>query len=240
SGVFGRRFSASGTPLGGEFQVNAFTPQNQSQPAIAANGSGFVVSWQSGNYFGPGPDGSAFGAFVRRFDDDGTPLGGDVQANTFTEGPQLRTDVARDASGNFVVVWESGNYTSTQDGSYSGISGHRCAAGGTPLGGEFQVNVTTLGRQGSPAVASDAAGNFVVVWQSYSYSQPQDGDSGAVVGRRFAANGAPVGGEFLVNTYTTGSQTEANVAADAAGDFVGVWGSGSHGGARGRSDSRGL
>jgi hypothetical protein len=226
SGVFGRRFAASGTALGGEFPVNAFTPQHQTLPAIAANGSGFVVSWQSGNYFGPGPDGSAFGAFVRRFDDDGTPLGGDVQANTFTAGPQSRTDVARDASGNFVVVWESGNYTATQDGSYGGIFGQRFAAGGAPLGGEFQVNVTTLGRQGSPAVTSDAVGNFVVVWQSYSYVLPQDGDAGSVVGRRFAANGAPLGGEFLVNTYTTGTQDEASVAADSSGNFVVVWRSG--------------
>ncbi len=40
------------------------------------------------------------------------------------------------------------------------------AAPGDPVGGEFRVNTTTLGNQLSPAVASDAKGNYVVVWQS--------------------------------------------------------------------------
>jgi len=40
------------------------------------------------------------------------------------------------------------------------------AAQPTPLGSEFQVNSYTTGGQRLPSVASDAAGHFVVVWQS--------------------------------------------------------------------------
>ena len=36
----------------------------------------------------------------------------------------------------------------------------------SPNGGEFQVNTFTLDFQYQPAVAADAQGNFVVVWQS--------------------------------------------------------------------------
>ncbi len=36
-----------------------------------------------------------------------------------------------------------------------------------PAGTEFQVNTYTTDAQYAPAVASDSAGNFVVVWASY-------------------------------------------------------------------------
>lgn len=41
---------------------------------------------------------------------------------------------------------------------------------------------------------------------------------------RLAAGQVPAGAEFQVNTYTTGFQTHASVAADAAGNFVVAWG----------------
>ena len=40
------------------------------------------------------------------------------------------------------------------------------AAVGDPAGSEFQVNTYTLANQQNPAVAIDAAGGFVVVWES--------------------------------------------------------------------------
>src|SRR6185503_20432602 len=70
-----------------------------------------------------------------------------------------------------------------------------------------------------PAVAADAAGNFVVVWASYL----EDGSLYGVFGQRYAGAGTALGSEFRVNTYTTGAQTFPSVAADAAGNFVVVW-----------------
>ncbi len=89
------------------------------------------------------------------------------------------------------------------------------------LGGEFQVNTYTTSSQGGPSVAVDGAGNFVVVW----HSSGQDGSSNGVFGRRFSSSGAPLGGEFQVNTYTTSSQSFPAVAGDTAGNFVVVWSS---------------
>ena len=68
-------------------------------------------------------------------------------------------------------------------------------------------------------MASDAAGNFVVVWESYG----QDGSSYGVFGQRYASTGAPLGPEFRVNTYTTGYQHDPAVASDSSGNFVVVW-----------------
>jgi hypothetical protein len=45
--------------------------------------------------------------------------------------------------------------------------------------------------------------------------------------RGVGAQGNPLGPEFRVNTYTTGSQAGPSVAADSSGRFVVVWGSGS-------------
>jgi hypothetical protein len=41
---------------------------------------------------------------------------------------------------------------------------------GSLVGGEFQVNTTTLGQQMQPAVASDGAEQFLVVWTSFTFS----------------------------------------------------------------------
>jgi hypothetical protein len=85
----------------------------------------------------------------------------------------------------------------------------------TPVGAEFRVNGTTNNTQSAPSVASDDVGNFVVAWESL-----QDGSGFGVYARRYDANGNPLGGEFLVNGFTTGAQRSPAVAMDADGDFV--------------------
>jgi hypothetical protein len=229
SGVFGQRYSAAGTPVGTEFQVNTYTTGFQDSPAIASGpGGDFVVAWQSGSYYdGSGQDGSAYGAFIQRFASSGAPLGTEFQANTYTRGSQANPAIASDPSGNFVVVWQSSNYSGPdQDGDGSGVFGQRFDAGGLPLGTEFQANTFTTDDQTSPSVTSDAAGNFVVAWSSGRYYGPsQDGDARGVFARRFASSGAPLGTEFQVNTYTTGDQSDPSIATDAAGNFVVVWSS---------------
>ena len=67
-------------------------------------------------------------------------------------------------------------------------------------------------------MASDAAGNFVVVWTS-----EQDGSNTGVFGQRYDSTGAPLGPEFRVNTYKTDSQALPAAASDGAGNFVVVW-----------------
>ena len=73
-------------------------------------------------------------------------------------------------------------------------------------GGEFQVNSYTTSYQCDPAVAADAAGNFVVVWQSYG-SAGTDTSERSIQAQRYDGAGRPQGGQFQVNSYTTGYQT---------------------------------
>jgi len=209
-GVFGQRYASSGAPLGPEFRVNTYTTNYQFGRAVAMDAAGnFVIAWTSFEQ-----DGSLYGVFAQRYASSGAPLGPEFRVNTWTTLYQANASVAMDPSGNFVVVWDS-----TQDGSVQGIFGQRYASSGTPLGSEFRVNTHIAGTQRYPSVASDPAGNFVVVWQSYV----QDGSSYSVYGQRYASSGAPEGPEFRVNTFTTVYQGLPAVASDPTGNFVVVW-----------------
>ncbi len=95
--------------------------------------------------------------------------------------------------------------------------------------GEFQVNGRTLGAQYRPRVASDADGDFVVVW----HSNGQDGSQLGVFGRRYSSVGAALASEFQVNAATMSSQYMPSVAATPGGAFVVAWSSPGDGSAYG-------
>ena len=90
-----------------------------------------------------------------------------------------------------------------------------------PAGSEFQVNTSTADDQLLPKVASDAAGDFVIVWQG-DYPNGKL-DSVAFSPSAYASTGSALGSEFQVNTYTNGSQILPQIAMDSTGDFVIVW-----------------
>ena len=103
-----------------------------------------------------------------------------------------------------------------------------CAAGptlaataGTPIGGEFQVNTYTTGDQETPAVAMDANGNYVVVWDSVG----EDGSLDGIFAQRYGTGGIPLGGEFQINTFVPNRQGLPVVAMLQNGNFVVAWNS---------------
>ena len=142
-------------------------------------------------------------------------VGPEFRVNTYTTSYQESPRVARNALGEFVVVWQS----FVQDNSGFGVFGQRFDASGVPEGGEFQVNTYTTDNQYQPAVSIDSGGNFTVVWQS----RLQDGSLNGIYGQRYNGAGAPAGGPFRVNTFTTNEQQNPAVEHDASGNFVVVW-----------------
>ena len=61
-GVYAQQYDASGSAVGGEFQVNSFTTGSQDSPSVAMTGTGdYVVAWNS-----DGQDGSSLGVFAQR------------------------------------------------------------------------------------------------------------------------------------------------------------------------------
>jgi len=105
-----------------------------------------------------------------------------------------------------------------------------------PVGNEFQAHTYYTGTQREPAVASTRDGRFVVVWGSKN----EDGDSYGVFAQRFDSRGNPRGGEFPVNTYTTGVQNYPSVAMNEDGSFVVAWTSYGQDGDGGGIFSRGF
>jgi len=140
------------------------------------------------------------------------------QVNTFTANYQRGPAIATDASGGFVVAWES----ETQDGADDTVIARAFEATGAPRTGEVQGNfLKTLGPQFQPAVAVQPDGGFFLVWT--------DGFPAAhnVWLRRFTANGAPLlGTEQQVNPpLLYGNQQTPTIDADTGGHAVVVWAS---------------
>jgi hypothetical protein len=206
-GVFGRRFTAAGAPIGVEFQVNTYTTSFQRSPDVARDTAGdFVVVWQSF-----AQDGHVFGIFGQRFASSGAKQGGEFRINDHTLGHQNNASVAMDGAGDFVVAWSAAD----QDGDDYAVFGRRFNASGAAQGSEFQVNSQTANRQRFPSVGMDTAGDFVVVWS--------DENSGDISGQRWSSAGTALGAEFQVNVYTDGNQSFPSVGMTAVGSFVAVW-----------------
>lgn len=118
-GVFAQRYDAAGNAVGGEFRANTYTTSIQSGPAVAINAGGdFVIAWNSFAQVG-----SFFGVFAQRYEADGSAIGDEFRANTYTTGGQTSPAVAADADGDFLIAWESFG----QDGSGYGIYAQRYA-----------------------------------------------------------------------------------------------------------------
>ncbi|MGB5514294.1 MAG: hypothetical protein WBO69_06015 [Thermoanaerobaculia bacterium] len=205
-------------PIGGEFQVNTYTDRGQYFPAVASDPEGnFVVVWQS--FGSSGTDSSNFSIQGQRYDSDGSPIGGEFQVNTYTSNRQEFASVAVDGAGAFVVVWASSGSSGTDNSSYS-VQGQRYDSDGSPSGSQFQVNTYTTGRQNFPTVATNLDG-FVVVWQNRHSVTDSSGYD--IQGQRYDSDGFAIGGEFLVNTYTTSHQQRSSVAMEADGSLAVVW-----------------
>ena len=174
---------------------------------MAADGS-YVVVWSS-----DGQDFSGWGVYAQRFDSSGNALTGEILVNETESGNEQWARVVSDSSGNFVVTW-----TSDHSGS-NDVYARRFDSSGSDLGAEFRVNTTMANSQQDSSIAMDAAGNFIVVWEGNG-----TGDSNGVFYRRYNADGTAMDAtEQRANLSDDGSERDASVAMNAAGDFVVVW-----------------
>jgi hypothetical protein len=208
-GIFGQRFDLQGNPLGTEFQVNTDPNLGQYAPSLSMHADGrFVVVWES-------LDTSGEGVFGQLFDSSGSKVGGEFQVNTEESDDQEDPSAAMNADGSFVAVWESYG----QDGAERGVFMQRFDSSGSMVGAELQVNTDPNSNQEDPAVAVDASGEFMVVWESDLH----DGDGMGVFGQLFDSAGAMLGAEFQINTHTMDDQEDAAVASGPRGTFIVTW-----------------
>jgi hypothetical protein len=122
SGIFGQRYDGSGAAQGGEFQVNTYTTNYQSYPAVAVDPAGnFTVVWAG--YHQP-EDVSGTAVLGQRYDSSGTELDGEFLINTFTPNGQARGVISAGPTDTFVVSWTS---AAQDEGVFEGIYAQRFA-----------------------------------------------------------------------------------------------------------------
>ncbi|MET4206713.1 AIDA repeat-containing protein [Bradyrhizobium sp. LA2.1] len=150
-------------------------------------------------------------------------IGTEFQVNSQTAGSQWYPSITGLTNGGFVVTWQDGLAGSTSgsstlgDASGSAVHAQLYAADGSKVGGEFLVNTQTNGSQASPVVTGLSNGGFVVSWQD------QNSTSGDIKAQIYGANGAPVGGEFLINSVTANNQNTPAITGLPNGGFVVAW-----------------
>jgi hypothetical protein len=141
------------------------------------------------------------------------PAGAEFRVNTYTPNDQGAARAAIDASGRFTITWTS----NLQDANSFGIYAQRYAPDGAPTGSEFLVPTITSAVEALSNVAYSPGGNSMIVWHGA-------GSPGFDIhAQRYAPNGTPRGGEFVVNTYTGGNEYRPDVAPLPGGGFVVAW-----------------
>ncbi len=138
--------------------------------------------------------------------------GEEFSVNVRTSLNQANPAIAIQPNGNFIVVWQSYYQVKSNE-----IRARLFDKNGTALTGELNINQTQAGNQKEPAVVTDGAGNFIVLWQGPG----DDGDD--IWCRKFDANGLPETNEFIVNINRTDDQLNPEIAINSFGRHIIVW-----------------
>jgi hypothetical protein len=207
---------AGPTAQGAPFHASSCTTCIQQVPAVAGTNAGaFMTVWK-----GTSPT-NANGVSGRFFTSTGNPRGADFLANKDLEQDQYDPAVARDAKGNFIVVWSeviNGN---------SEIKGRLYGSTGAALGAPFKVNqdqagTPTVPADFNPAVAATNDG-FIVAWMSIlPAGNGFPGSTPQVLARKLGSTGTPVGTQVKINTGLVNGD-RPDVCVDTSGKPVVVW-----------------
>lgn len=198
-------------PNGTEYAIIGSLPGDQMFPDAAISPAGGFVVWQDNI-----TDGSGWGISARRVDSTLSGSLGTFRVNQTGPNDQENPRVALLKNGGAVFVWQGG---------VEGFQ-HIYAQFLTPTNTfvsntDILVNTFTNHFQINPVVATLNNSNVVVVWGSFdqaSATSLQD-----VYGQIFTQSGQKVGGEFLINQFTSYNQRTPSIAALPNGGFVVTW-----------------
>ena len=219
SGIFGQFFDADGNLNGPIVElVSAESNQTMTDVSVAMDADGdFVIVWRMYDVYV-----MESAIIAQRFAADGETVGSEIIVASQTPVlMQDEPDVAMDADGNFMVVWQEGEYSYGE----GGIIGTFFNADGTTTGTQYPLvsaPADTLTRDAS--VAMDDDGNFVLVWEEYYDGAYPTPDSHSIFARQFLVDGTTTGAKFIVATDSGGAfPKNPAVAMDTDGDFRILW-----------------
>ena len=218
-GISAQRFNSNGAEIGSKFLVNEAWTFDDRDPSVSQlqNGS-FVVVWEKA----VADSDDSFGIQAKLFNNINSTSGTGFKVNTGTTNKeQSDPNVTALQNGNFVVTWQSYEYSGDPTG--FNIRAKIYDSSANALTPEFLVNTYINGDQNSPEIIALNDGGFLITWTSRSHPE---GSGGAVVGvyaRKFDQHGSSVGDEFLVNTYTPSLQTNMSASPLQDGGFIITW-----------------
>ena len=213
SSIQGQRYDSAGNPVGAEFQANTYTPLTQYTPAVASDSQGnFVVVWSSGG--ASAGDTASYSIQARRYLANGTPVAGEFQVNSYTNGDQTFPAVSIDGVGRFVVAWRSLGSSGTDYRGHqhpgAAVRRRRHSAGrrvpGQHLHHERPERAYRRRRCAGQLRRRLGEPRLERHGRERSYSTQA---------QRYRANGAALGGQFQVNSFTTSNQDSPDVASDS-------------------------
>lgn len=229
-GVYGQRLTATGVKIGGEFQINQYSLNNQRTPAVAAlAGGGFAVAWVSELQRGA----STVDIYARIFDAEGAAVGNEFPVNTLSANICANPSLAASPDGGFAIAWSqrevmSGNSSASQVTAVPVVvplSGwdvyiRGFDAVGAPTTGAVRINTMTYGDQYAPSISAFGK-NYLVVWQSLG----QDGSMEGIYGQFVNSSAKLSGVEFQVNTANATQQIHPSICSDGVNRFLVTWAS---------------
>ena len=192
-------------------------PFGNAASIVHLSSGGFILFWSEAS----ANDRSGGCVEGRIFDADGVATGAEFIVNTTTLNTQALPHATLLMDGTIMVTWQDASQTGG-DTSGAAIRGQVLGATGTKIGGEFLVNTTTALAQSAPTNTLLDNGNVLILWTDSS-ATGGDTSGQAIRAQVVTAAGVKVGGEFLVNTQTTGAQTAVHVAKLSGGNIMVTW-----------------
>jgi hypothetical protein len=236
-GISARRLDGTLSGVFSPFRVNVTGAGDQENARVAMlKNGGAVFVWQGG------VEGYQH-IFARFLTPTNTFLTStDLPVSSFmnTSSFQINPAVASLNNSNIVVVWSSFNQAGSN--SLQDVYAKILSPSGQTVSNEFLVNQFTNYNQRTPAVAALKGGGFVVTWVSEQEQLvlPIPGTNTAgvytnsfsagsallpsvnIYARLYQSSGAPVGGEFIVDTGSIPCANPA-VAGGSDGGFMIAW-----------------
>ena len=155
--VYARTFNFAGNPVGGEILVNSSSNLCATPIVRGTSSGGFVTSWTERNL---ATLQNHWQIMARTYSGSFTSPAKQISIDSTGDRTSPRIAGSRDG---LMVVWTSQG----QDGSREGVFGRFLTSTGEAVGTEFQVNTYAESIQFHPALASDGAKQFMVVWSSF-------------------------------------------------------------------------
>ena len=136
-----------------------------------------------------------------------------------TIGPQITANTNANPGPLFLQVAASSEriFTAWLDTAAQTVRGRIFDLDGNPIGAEFSIASSGTGDN-TVEVEALPDGSFIVVWTRLENNDSTGAST--VLGRHFGADGAPIGGQFVLNGATSGGQSVTGLEANANGEFI--------------------